>query len=43
MDNRLVVPVDNMPTHQEIHVISGGETLVGATYSSRKAYACQAY
>ncbi|XP_052193948.1 uncharacterized protein LOC127802273 [Diospyros lotus] len=42
-DDRMVAPPDNEPTHQAIHVISGGETLAGSTSSSRKAYARQAY
>ncbi|XP_052186695.1 uncharacterized protein LOC127797627 [Diospyros lotus] len=33
-DDRMVAPTDNEPTHQVIHVISGGETLAGNTSSS---------
>ncbi|XP_052197339.1 uncharacterized protein LOC127804507 [Diospyros lotus] len=40
---RIMAPPDNEPTHQAIHVISGGETLAENTSSSRKAYARQAY
>ncbi|XP_052170472.1 uncharacterized protein LOC127786825 [Diospyros lotus] len=42
-EDRIIPPPNNEPTHQAIHVISGGETLAGDTSSSRKAYARQAY
>ncbi|XP_052204060.1 uncharacterized protein LOC127809334 [Diospyros lotus] len=42
-EDRIIPLPDNEPTHQAIHVISGGETLAGDTSSSRKAYARQAY
>ena len=43
MENKRTPPLDNEPTHQAIHVISGGETLAENSSSSRKAYAKQAY
>ncbi|XP_052197293.1 uncharacterized protein LOC127804468 [Diospyros lotus] len=42
-DRRQDIHVDNEPTQQAIHVISGGETLGGDTSASRKPYARQAY
>ena len=38
-----MAPPDNEPTHQAIHVISGGETLARDTSSSQKSYTRQAY